>query len=181
MDIILNLISPKIKKELKIKQIYQIIRTFLLILFLMTIFTAIILIITEFFLQSFFVKIASERVSILKNNQQNFNKKIKTINQGFNEISDIQNEFIPWSKILIYFTQIIPSDIKIYSFKNINNSTDIKIVAIAKNREALLKFQEDFKKKQPIFTQIKFPFFNLASKKDINFQFEATLDKSQIK
>lgn len=180
MNLTLNLISPKTKKELIIKQIYKIIKTSLIIIFLASIFIAIILLFTEFILQSTLIKVITERVSVFKNNHQNPNKKIKIINQNFNEINNIQEKFIPWSKILIYFNQVIPPDIKIYSFKNINNSTDIQIIAVAKTREALLKFQENIKE-YPAITQVEFPFLNLIFKKDINFQLKFKLDANQMK
>ncbi|MFH1838492.1 MAG: hypothetical protein ABH808_03300 [Candidatus Kuenenbacteria bacterium] len=179
MNLALNLISPKTKRELIIKQLYQIIKTFLIIIFLASIFIAIILLFTEFTLQSTLIKTISERIFVLKNNHQNPNKKIKIINQNFNEINSIQKKFISWSKILIYFNQVILPDIKIYSFKNINDSKEIQIIAIAKTREALLKFQENFKK-YPAFTQVEFPFLNLISKKDINFQLKIKLDAEKI-
>ncbi|MEK7167256.1 MAG: hypothetical protein AAB732_02500 [Patescibacteria group bacterium] len=179
MNIILNLIPPKIKTELKIKQFYKIIEIFLVMIFLTIIFIAIILLFAEFILQSTFVKTITERMSILNNNHQNSNKTIKTINQIFHKTNDIQEKFISWSKILIYFNQVIPSDIKFYSFKNINNSTEIQINAIAKNREALLKFQENLQK-YPAFTQIEFPFLNLMSKENIKFQINLKLDINQI-
>ncbi|MBI4652683.1 hypothetical protein HY750_00285 [Candidatus Kuenenbacteria bacterium] len=179
MNLTLNLISPKIKRELIIKQFYQIIKTFLAIVFLLSIFIAIFLLCAEFILQTNLVKTIDERIFVLKNNHQNPNQKIKIINQSFDEINNIQKKFISWSKILIYFNQIVPPDIKIYSFKNINDSTEIQIIAIAKTRETLLKFQENLKN-NPAFFQIEFPFLNLISKKDINFQLKFKLDAEKI-
>jgi len=180
MDIILNLISPQLKKEFKIKQICQIINFFLITLFLVSIFIAMSLLFAEFTLQSFFTKEVNRKSFNLNSNYQSPNKKIKVINQNFKEIDNIQEGYISWVKILIYFTQALSSDIKIYEFKNINNSTEIKINAIVKDRKALLEFKESFKK-DPVFVQTKFPFLNLTSKKNIDFQFEFKLDADQIK
>ncbi|MEK9130463.1 MAG: hypothetical protein AAB526_03675 [Patescibacteria group bacterium] len=180
MNPTLNLISPKIKRELKIKQVCKIIKIFLVAIFLMNVFAAIILLSAEFVLQSFFIKKMERNFFVFNNNYQNLNKKIKILNQNFNEINTIQEKFIPWSKILIYFTQSMPSDIKIYSIKNVNNSTKMKVFAVAKNREALLKIKEEFKK-NPAFINLEFPFSNLALKENINFQFETKIDIGQIK
>jgi Tfp pilus assembly protein PilN len=179
MNFTLNLISPKTKRELIIKQFYQIIKTFLIIVFLFSVLIAMLLLCAEFILQTNLIKTINERIFVLKNNHQNPNQKIKIINQGFGEINNIQKKFISWSKILIYFNQVIPQDIKIYSFKNINDSIEIQIIAIAKTREALLKFQENLKN-YPAFSQVEFPFLNLISKKDINFQLKVKLDMEKI-
>ncbi len=180
MNIILNLIPPKIKTELKIKQFYKIIEIFLAAFFLTTVFIAIILLFTEYILQTTFIKTITQRMSITNDNHQNSDRMIKTINQIFLETNDIQEKFISWSKILIYFNQVIPPDIKFYSFKNVNNSTEIQIDAVAKNRETLLKFQENLQK-YPAFTRIEFPFLNLMSKENIKFQINLKLDTNQIK
>ncbi len=108
------------------------------------------------------------------------------INLKLAELANIQNQFIPWSNILIYLVKDVPPNIKI-NFLNIQPSSgketeqwNVIIRGLAKSRNDFLLFQEQLKKSQ-FFEKVELPIGNLTQKENIEFEFKTTLLLKTIK
>ena len=155
----LNLISEELKKEIKLRHLYLLVKKIGLTLIIITIAAAIILLTAKTILQSGFNNIIGQTTLITKNNQ-GYNNKIKDINVKIDLVETIQNNFIPWSNLLKITADITPEDISLYYLKiNLEEQT-IKIKGQAGQRASLLDFKEKMAA-TAIFEEIDFPLKNI--------------------
>ena len=170
----LNLIPEELKKEIKLRHSYLLIKKVNLTLIIITIVAAIILLTAKTVLQSGFNDIVGQTTLITKNNQ-GYNNKIKDINGRINFVETIQNEFIPWSNLLKTVAGITPEDIGLYYLKINLEERTINIKGKAGRRASLLDFKEKMEA-AAIFKEIDFSFKNIFEKENINFEINAKIN-----
>ena len=95
----LNLISEKLKQNIKLRYIYKILKRTIFLLIVITIFVAIIFLVSKIILQNSFNKIV-EQTTLITKNSQGRNTKIREINIKINYVDEIQNNYIEWSYLL---------------------------------------------------------------------------------
>lgn len=172
--IILNLISEKLRKEIKLKYFYQLIKKINYILIIIFIAVTIILLIAKIILQNNFIETVEQTVLITKNNLDH-NNKAQEINNKLKIISTIQNDFSAQSKIIENLSTITPVDITFNLIKIDFTNKNIKIRGEAKQRAGLLELKNNLEKSD-IFTNIEFPTKNLLEKENINFEINANFN-----
>lgn len=175
----LNLISEELKKEIKLRHLYLLVKKISLTLIIITIMAAIILLTAKTILQSGFNNIIGQTTLITKNSQ-GYNNKIKDINGKIDLVETIQNNFIPWSNLLKITAGITPEDISLHYLKiNLEEQT-IKIKGQAGQRASLLDFKEKMAA-AAIFEEIDFPLKNILEKENINFEINAKINPASLK
>ncbi|MBU0619527.1 MAG: hypothetical protein ABII99_03960 [Patescibacteria group bacterium] len=169
----LNLISKKVKQDIKLKRIYAILKRFGYILIIITALFAIIILFAKIILQNTFNQVVEQTTLITKNNQSS-NKQIKEINTRLDNIEKIQNDFIPWSFLLEDLSQDISSNINFFSIKIDKDKQQIDLKGVAVTRKGLLDFKKSIEESDK-FSDIYFPINNLLKENNINFEITAKL------
>jgi hypothetical protein len=170
----LNLVSSKQKQEIKLRHIYNSVKTINLTLIIITITIAIILLVAKIMLQSKFNDIVNQTTLITKTNQ-NSNDNVRKINGELNFIEKIQDEFIPWSNLIEDLTEITTPDINFYYLKLDARDQTIKIKGQAKLRSSLLDFREKMAS-AAYFKDIEFPIKNILEKENVDFEINAKIN-----
>lgn len=175
--IILNLIPPTKKQELRLAQVFKTVKNLIILILFLTIFAAIILLITKIALENNFNKVVEE--STLTTKYANiFNKDVKEFNQYLSAVDKIQKDHISWPQFLINFTKLIPQNINIYSI-NINDDK-ILITGQAKNRDDLLLFKNNLENSD-LFAGVTIPLEDLLKKDNVDFNLKADIKLDKLK
>ncbi|MFH1773105.1 MAG: hypothetical protein ABH818_01985 [Patescibacteria group bacterium] len=172
--IVLNLISEECKKEIKLRRFYQLIKKINYILIIIFIIATIVLLIAQIILQNNFNQIVEQTTLITKNNLSHSNK-IKEINNKLKFISEIQNNFIVWSKIIKDLSIITPANVILNFVKLDSINKNVKLQGKATQRVDLLKLKNNLEK-SIIYSNIKFPIKNILEKENIDFEINANID-----
>jgi len=174
----LNLVSQELKKEIKLQRIYKLLKEINCILIIITIIIAIIFLTARLILQNNFNKIVDQTTLVTKNNQ-GYNAKVREINSQLNFISQIQEDFIPWSYLIEDLVQNTPPDIT-FSLIEINQGKQTIIIkGRADFRSSLLTLKQ-YLEESPICSEIKFPLKNILQKNDIDFEINAKLNLKEL-
>ncbi|MDO8592165.1 MAG: hypothetical protein Q7R92_00150 [bacterium] len=176
--IILNLVSAEQKKEIKLRHIYGLIKKINLTLVIIAIAIAITLLSAKVILQSKFNEIVEQTTLVTKTNQ-GYNNSVREINNKLNFVAEVQNDFIPWSKLLAALALTTPGDISFYYLKIDAEAKTIKIKGRALRRDSLLGFKNRLADNAS-FKEIDFPIQNILEKENIDFEINAKLDLSSI-
>ncbi|KKR21758.1 MAG: hypothetical protein UT48_C0004G0014 [Parcubacteria group bacterium GW2011_GWE2_39_37] len=175
----LNLISQESRKEIKLKRIYDILKsTYLTLLILVTVVSMIFLA-ARIILQHNFNDVVSQTTLITKNSQE-YNAKIREINSKISSINQIQNEYIPWSNALVELAEKSPSDISLTFLEIVQEKNLIKLKGTAETRESLLKLKSNLEDSS-IFYQIEMPLSNIFEKSNIYFEIDAKIKQENLK
>ena len=168
--ITLNIISPELKKEIKLKNIYLILKVEIFFAMIFIIFYLVAIISSKYILKSYLTEIS------LKNNTTNeaTNETIETvdnINKKLVEVAKIQTENINWLNLLEIISNNTESDVK-YNKITMDTKNGLTLSGISKTREGLIKIK-NFLENAPYLSDVNFPISNLLEKKDINFNITA--------
>lgn len=175
----LNLIAEELKKKIKLRRLYLLIKKINLSLIIITIVAAMALLAAETMLRLEFNNIIDQTTLITKNTQGH-NNKIREINNKIDFVKKIQSNFVPWSDLLKTVAAIMPKDISLYYLK-INLATQtIKIKGQAGQRESLLDFKQKMEA-AAVFQNIDFPIKNILEKENIDFEINAELNLQNLK
>ncbi len=175
--ITLNLISPAKKQELRLMQLYIMIKNLIIIILFVTIITAIILLLTKMSLQNYFNDVVAQTTATTKYANL-FNEDLKELNQYIKSVDEIQQKYIPWTKFFIGLSKLVPDEINLFSL-NLNEGK-ILITGLAKTRDKLLEFQKNLKNSE-FFSEVTIPIDNLLERKDINFSIKANINLENVK
>ncbi len=174
----LNLLSKEAKKEIKYKRLYSIIARVDLMLIIGATFLAVVFTGASIILTNNFKEFTGPE-SILRKNGQEYNNKIKSINEKLNAISKIQSEFIPSSLLIKELTDRIPAGVSLSYVKADIANRNLKIMGRAKGREDFLLLKESLANSK-VFTEVDSPLQNILQKENIDFEISIKLDLSQL-
>jgi len=176
----INIIPNKIKKEIKINFVYNLIKSFLYMSIIVLSILGIILMISEYILLSSLAKEINSSSLNFKNTANTSQNKVNDINTKLLLLENVQNDFIRWSTFFNFISKKTPEGIKLSRLTIKNKGTEISFSGNAKTRNILLSFKEMLEK-SAIFENIQFPIQNLLQKENINFEIKAKLKKDEIK
>lgn len=122
-------------------------------------------------------QIEAERVFQQEKNISSTEDAVKILNNYLATAIVIQQEYVPWTRVLSQFSESIPADITLTSidFSTINQSCTIS--GIARNRTALLTFQDQLNS-VPFLTNVNSPLSNYTQPENIAFGITATLNET---
>lgn len=175
----LNLISDNLKKEIKLRHIYQLFKKMGYILIIFFIFIAIIILTARVILQNNFNRVVAETTYITRNSGK-FILETKEINEKIDYISQVQSDFISWSSLLKLIGKNHGSDVGLFSIKINKDKKFIDLKGIARDRNGLIDFK-DWLEESNFFTNINFPIKNILEKENIEFDITADLNMVNIK
>jgi len=165
--IIINLLSPGQKKDLKIKRIYTAIKELVMLVLLFTLIIAILLLISKYVLDNQLAKL------IEKNALSSLNFKIEIV-------SRLQKDFKKWSDFLMAFSNITPPNISYNLIKIQYENASIELRGVAKNRDDLIKLKDNLNNFN-LLLNVNLPLKNLLAKENNEFIITANLALDKIR
>ena len=182
MKIYLNLLPEEKKRKVKRRKIFWlIIRQETLFLF------AVVFLIAFLLSTNFILKIQSDGVDSAntpEQSQQSYND-IKTYEDKFKETNEktaaflkIAKSHLYWSGVLDRLSNVAPDGVSISSL--VTKNYQISLAGRAKNRDDLLKFQENIGK-DDCFSDINAPLSNFVTKENVDFQIDFKVKQDCLK
>lgn len=176
--IIINLLSPEQKKELKIKRIYLAIKEVVMLILLFTSIIAIMLGVSRYVLEEQLADIIERNISTINAGQQ-VNNQIIVLNKKINLINDVQKNFKHWSVFFKKISQLTPDEIIYNSLKIYHQEAILELQGTAQTRQDLLKLQKNLEESQ-LFKKVDLPLNNLIEKENNTFNITAEINLNNI-
>jgi hypothetical protein len=174
----LNLISQAQKNEIKLKHIHDQLKKIDFILITATIAVAVMFLVSKIILQNTFNSVV-EQTTLLTQNSQSYNIKVREINAKINSIEQIQKGFIVWTDLLSALSRLKDKDIVFSQIRLNRDSRSIKLAGRALTRDGLINFKKAMDD-SAIFTDAAFPISNFLEKTDINFDISAKINLEKL-
>lgn len=109
---------------------------------------------------------------------ERYGQKIKELNSKTQDIKDIQEGQIYWSKLFLKLNGILNSDVILTNFSN--KDFAIFLVGKAKTRDALVSLKNSLENEE-CFQDINLPLSNLVSRDNVTFQIEFIVKEECVK
>lgn len=178
--ITLNLLPPLKKQELRLRGLYVAIKNMLFTVLLLTIFSAIILLIAKALLQNHFNQTVADSTLTIKFGQT-FNNDIRIFNRQLNAVDAIQRDYVYWSRFFAAFAPVVPAGVTLSNLAVVdeNGLKTVTITGLATTREQLLAFQTGLEQFEFI-REVAVPLENLLKKENISFTIKATVNPAAL-
>jgi Tfp pilus assembly protein PilN len=177
--ITLNLISPDYKRIIKTKRIFYSLRQLFLYITLFTLILATILLIARKLLDDTLLSELQQTTLVARSLQGN--KKIDEINKKIALAQQVQQDYIPWSRLIIDFSKLIPNHTTINSLNIVSGQTEdewqINISGISATRDDFLSLKKNLLQANDKYQNVDIPIASLFKKEDINFNISFTVTK----
>lgn len=165
----LNILSPELKKEVKYKFFYNSLKNILYLL-LISILTHASLLVTAKYVLDAHSKETNSRNILITGKTEDYDKKVKNINEQVGYIAKIQEETIDWLKFMDIFSQSVTKGITIQNLSLNQKSDSFNLNGVAATRQDLLNFKASLEKTD-LFKEINIPISSLLEKENIVFSF----------
>ena len=177
--IVINLLSPSQKKELKIKRLYIAIKELVMLILLFTSIIAILLLSSKYILDNRLAKLIEKNAYAIQQNMEVV-RKIKSINEKIKIVDKIQLNFKQWSEFLFSLNDSTPENIS-YEIIRINyEDATIELKGIAKTRNDLTKLEDNLKNSN-VLENVNLPLQSLLPKENNKFSIIANINIGNIK
>jgi hypothetical protein len=163
----LNLISPTLKKEVRLRHINAVIKLYCLTLIAVSLLAAGYLFAGGAVLY-FKNKEAAEKIGTVTASTKEYAEKIGYLNDQIKYIETIQSEYIPYS---IFFDEIMNISDNNINFSEVSINSGEKNIAFkghALTRDSLLLFKKNLENSK-FFTEVNLPLTDILKKENINF------------
>lgn len=176
----LNLISEEQKKEIKLKNIYAIIKIIGWIFIVAAIFFSIIFSMAKFILTNNYNQVLAQ-TALVADADNSYLARIKDINEKINSAKQVQKEYISWTTVLKKITDLTPQGVT-YSYLKIDKAdAKASLKGTAEKRENLIFLKENLNNSN-LFSGIESPVDDILIKKEnINFNINLNLNIEEIK
>lgn len=171
--ITLNIIPNEIKKELKLKGLFALMKNILNILTILIAFYSIIFLCGKLILNIYFTNIIQESNLLIKKTEDKTGK-IREINTQINSVEKIQAESKSWTNMLLAITELMGEQIKLNQLKLDSVNNTISFTGRSASREDLIQLKNQLEQ-SPNFSEVNFPIKNLFEKENINFEINAKI------
>jgi len=177
----LNIIPKNLKQEIKNYQIQKLIKSLLKILFIFSILIILNTSISYIYLNNY---IKNEINPLVEHGSDKKNidaeNKLAEISSKIDRLDKMQDNFIPWSNLLLSIAEDTPSEIN-YNQITINKAdSSLLLKGFAPTREDLIKLRDSLKKNNFIL-ELNFPVSNMLKKENINFDINTKINIDAIK
>ncbi|OGL86851.1 hypothetical protein A3I40_01020 [Candidatus Uhrbacteria bacterium RIFCSPLOWO2_02_FULL_48_12] len=170
----LNLIPPAYKDRLRLQRLYSLVKKFLGIVILYTIFLAITMLVARFVLENNFQRIVSETTLVTTENRK-IEQQITKMNKQIAAAKSIQKNSVPWAEFTIALSRLVPNGVVVNSLKFDSAAGNRSAInGQANTRETLLAFESRLKE-APFVEKVDLPFKNKQEKMNIYFTITLTI------
>lgn len=175
----LNIISPELKKEIKYKFFYITLKNILFII-LISLLTHTSLLLTAKYVLRAHANETNNRNILIGSQTEDYNKKVKNINDQVSYIEKIQKDTVLWSEFTEILSHNINSGISIINF-SVNQKSNVFVLSgYAKTRQDLLNLKSSLEELK-IFNDITIPIDVLLKKENINFSINTSFNSYEFK
>lgn len=173
---LVNLTSPAMKNELKLKMIFVMVRTFIITLISLLTIMGLSIFIGANLLnkKANDLSLEAERTKLLTQSQgqTSITDRIKEVNLQIVALQALQKRFVAWSPIISNFAALTPKNIKINSISVDQKSASLTFSGKAATRDAYINY-EKILQQSDLVTDVIFP---LQTKKtDLNFSISVNI------
>lgn len=175
----LNIISTELKKEIKYKFFYITLKNIFWIIILSIVSHTLILIIAKYILQVHANEINNRNI-LINSQTEDYNTKVKNINEEVDYISKIQEDTVIWSDFLRNLSKKINTGISITDIAISQKNNSFQITGYSKTRQALLDFKSELEDME-IFENVNIPIDTRLKKEDINFIISTNIKSYEFK
>lgn len=172
----LNLVPPAKKHEIRLTQIYVMIKNLIILLLFLAIAVAITLLLTKMFLQNHFNNIV-EQTTLMPRYASIFNKDFKEFNEQLKAVKEIQKDHFYWTNFFVKFSKLIPDGLALDNL--IVNNNKILLTGSARLRDQLLVLKNNLESSE-LFSNVAIPLENLLKKEGIDFNIKADINLNQF-
>ena len=174
----LNIISPELKREIKLTSIYQSLKNLYFFIGSMLLIYSVAFVASDIVLKNYYSG-SLQKELVTSNSTENYSEKIKTINEQINYLESMQKEATNWSSLLLSLGEKANNNIKIAQI-SVNRQGDVIIISgEAKTRDSLLEFKSALEN-TGYLTEITLPIKSLLEKENINFTISAKFSKYEF-
>lgn len=164
----INIIPTKLKKEIKMRKIYNSVRKLFLMLLIFTSFNAIVLVLAEVVLKTHLAD-TNNQSKLITTSTKDYVQKVKEINEQVTQIAEIQNNNVAWSNLLQYLSNNSQeNNIEFNKISIDQTKNSLTLNGKCKTRKDLLAFKSSIESNKN-FSNINFPIKNLLEKENIIF------------
>lgn len=164
----LNLVSEELRKKIKLRHVYGLLKKMGMILVIVVIAIVIILLVAKLILQNNFNKIV-EQTTLVTGSSKGYTEMAKTVNSRIKSARQIQDNYIVWSHFFEKISEITPDGITLSFLKVSKEESKMTIRGRALTRDNLLSLKTGLEK-SGIFYNIDFPIKNILEKENIDFE-----------
>lgn len=168
----LNIIPENLKKDIKLRQFYDLLKNFLSTIFVILIVFIIIFQLFKLVLSKYYIASISDN-NFLSKNTEIYSRQVQDINNQIDSVKSIQKDFTNWSKMLEFIRTSESRDIRIGSIGIDKEKKKLTISGNAQTRDSLLIFKDKLDK-SGYFEKFELPIENLLKKDDITFNLDVT-------
>lgn len=169
----LNLVSEELKKEIKLRHVYSVLKRVVIILIVFLVFSSLILSLSSSTLEYYFEEAAYSDDQNL-DRATKYESEIRRINTKIKSIANIQKDYKVNSIFIENFLDYSSDDVIFSSISIDWTEKTVEISGNSKTREALLNFKNDMENFSRI-TEVNIPANLFIKKQDINFTMHAKI------
>ena len=161
----LNIIPSSLKREIKNYQIQKLIKSLMNVLLVFSILIMSNMVVSNIYLNNYIKK----EINPLMNEESSKKNihaeaKLSEISKKINRLNEMQEDFIPWSNLLLFVAKNSPTNIKYNQITIDKETASLTLKGFASAREDLIKLR-DILEKSDIITELDFPVSNILKMK----------------
>jgi Tfp pilus assembly protein PilN len=175
--IILNLLSPKHKRELQLERIFITIKELSMLILLFVSITGIFLVGSRYFLEQQLANLVIKNQDQLRAHEE-ISGRVILVNKKISYIESIQDDFKKWSIFLLDTSDLINDGIHLNLLRIYNTEQTLNIKGIADTREALTAFKNELEESD-YFNEVHLPLNNLLARENNAFDIRAEINSNK--
>jgi len=175
----LNIISPRLKKEIKYKIFYNSLKDILFIILISLLTHSALLFTAKFILQAHANETNSRNI-LATSQTEDYDKKVKNINSQVDYINEIQDDTVIWSQFIRTISNTVNPGITVTRVSANQGSNSFNISGHAETRQDLLNLKESLERLD-LFASISIPIEILLQKSDISFSINTKFKSYEFK
>lgn len=169
----LNLISPELKQEIKVRRLYLLIKPITMNLIFFSLLATIYILAGRWVIESYQEKFALHNITA-DQSDNGLGTKYEILDSHLTAIQRIQADFVRPTASLDEIAAVIGSGIVIDTIRIGYKDRSINIKGWAGTREELLAFKDKLEA-SPLFEALNLPMNSIVTRTDINFDMSAKL------
>ncbi len=174
----LNILPAAQKKEIKIKQIYDSLKNFFSVIFIVAVIYSSFFMILKSVIMNYFIS-TIENSSILTKSTENYSNRVSDINKQVDSIESIQNDFVVWSRLLEHLRLMQPEELSIEKISISKKDGKLTVGGQAKTRDSLLEFKENLDE-SGFFDGFNLPIKDLLQKNNVSFSMDLKINNYEF-
>jgi len=177
----LNIIPKNLKQEIRNYQIQKLIKSLLKILFIFSVLIILNTATSHMYLNNYIKKEIDPLIEH-ESNKKNIDaeNKLAEISSKIDRLDKMQDDFIPWSNLLLSIAENTPNEISYSQITMNKTDSSLLLKGFAPTREGLIKLR-DYLKNNNFISELNFPVSNMLKKENINFDINTKINIDAIK